>query len=112
MFTHCYTHFLNLVVGDAIKNSKVMKDGFETTFEITKLIKKSPKRDTKLDAIKKEAVIVNPDENHIETITLLCPTRWTVRAKSLSSVLSNYTYLKELWEWDVKNCSNLKIFLY
>ena len=42
LFTHCYTHSLNLAVGGAIKNSKSMKDALETTHEITKLIKKSP----------------------------------------------------------------------
>ena len=31
------------ILGDAIKNSKLMKDALETTHEITKLIKKSPK---------------------------------------------------------------------
>jgi len=31
LFTHCYTHSLNLAVGDAIKNNKVMKDALETT---------------------------------------------------------------------------------
>ena len=31
------------------------------------------------------------------------------RAKSLSSILSNYTYLKELWEWAVKNCSDTEM---
>ena len=30
-------------------------------------------------------------------IHVLCPTRWTVRANSLASILSNYTVLQELW---------------
>ncbi|XP_057292603.1 zinc finger MYM-type protein 1-like [Hydractinia symbiolongicarpus] len=109
LFTQCYTHSLNVAVGDAIKNSNVMKDALETTFEITKLIKKSPKRDAILDAIKKEAATINSNENRIETITLLCPTRWTVRAKSLGTILRNYTYLKELWEWVVNNCSDTEM---
>ena len=29
---------------------------------------------------------------------VLCPTRWTVRANSLQSVLDNYSVLQELWE--------------
>ena len=86
LLTHCYTHSLNLAVGDAIKNSKIMKDALETTHEITKLIKKSAKRDTKLEKLKKEADIENFEKGSIETITLLCPTRWTVRAKSLGSI--------------------------
>ena len=104
-FTHCYTHAFNLAVGDAIKNSEIMKEALETTHEITKLIKKTQKRDAKLDAIINEAKIIsNSEEDHTEATTLLCATCWTVRAKSLSSIMSNYTYLKELWEWAAKNC--------
>jgi len=110
LFTHCFTHFLNLAVGDVIKSSKVMKDALETSHEITKLIKKSPKRDAKLDVLKKEANIQSEsDENNIETISLLCSTRWTVRAKCLKSVMSNYAYLKELWEWAINNCSDFEM---
>ena len=35
-------------------------------------------------------------------ICVLCPTRWTVRADSLASILSNYTVLQELWEKSVE----------
>ena len=108
LLTHCYAHSLNLAVGDTIKNSKVMKDALEITHEITKLIKKSPKRDAKLDSIKNEA-ITNSEDDFVESITLLCPTRWTVRAKSLGSIMSNYTYLRELWEWAVNNCSDTEM---
>ena len=81
-----------------------MKEVLETTHEITKLIKKTPKRDAKLDAIKNEAQIIwNSEEDHTEVIPLLCPTYWTVRAKSLSCIMSNHTYLKESWEWAAKN---------
>lgn len=45
LFTHCYTYSLNLAVGDAIKNSEIMKEALETTYVITKLIKKSPRRE-------------------------------------------------------------------
>ena len=43
VYTHCYGHSLNLAASDAIKSSKMMKDALETTHEITKLIKFSPK---------------------------------------------------------------------
>ena len=107
LLTHCYTHSLNLAVGDTIKESKIMRDALETTHEITKLVKKSPKRDTKLGAIKK-AFETEDDANGVmaETITLLCPTRWTVRAKSLGSIINNFEPLKELWDWSLKNCSD------
>ena len=29
---------------------------------------------------------------------MLCPTRWTVRAASMHSVIQNYSVLQELWE--------------
>ena len=110
LFTLCYIRALNLAVGDAIKNSEIIKEALETTHEITKIIKKSPKRDPKLHAIKnKVKVISNTEEDHTEAIVLLCLTRWTVRRKFFNSIMSNYTYLKELLEWAVKNCSDTEM---
>jgi len=45
VFLHCYGHALNLAVGDSVKNSKILKDALEITFEVSKLVKYSPKRD-------------------------------------------------------------------
>ena len=45
LFTHCYGHTINLACNDAVKGSKTLKDTLETTREITKLIKFSPKRE-------------------------------------------------------------------
>ena len=53
-----------------------MKGAFETTHEITKLIKKSPKRDAKLQSLKNQS----EDGSRTQKITLLCPTRWTVQS--------------------------------
>ena len=44
VFLHCYGHALNLAVGDSIKNSKLLKDALEIAFEVSKLVKFSPKR--------------------------------------------------------------------
>ena len=44
IYMHCYGHALNLAVGDCMKSSKICKDSLDTAFEITKLIKFSPKR--------------------------------------------------------------------
>ena len=92
IYTHCYGHSLNLAAGDMIKGCKVLKNALDTTLEISKLIKFSPKRDAIFRKIK--------DELHPETpgIRVLCPTRWTVRAESLKSVLENYSVLMEFWE--------------
>ena len=42
-------HSLNLTASDSMKTSPILKDAPETTHEITKLIKYSPKRDAKLE---------------------------------------------------------------
>ena len=43
VYTHCYAHSLNLAVGNVIKRSKVCSDALDVAFEITKLVKFSPK---------------------------------------------------------------------
>ena len=68
-----------------------MKSALATTHEVTKLIKYSPRRDLLFQTLKSELL---PDTSGIH---VLCPTRWTVQANSLASVLSNYTVLQELW---------------
>ena len=92
VFTHCYSHFLNLAASDSIKNSKLMKLALETTYEITKLIKLSPPREAVFKALQAES------ESISSSIKLLCPTRWTVRAKSLSSIVDNYSVLLNTWD--------------
>ena len=92
LYTHCYGHALNLAVGDSIKNIKIMEDTLDTTYEITKLIKKSPKREVILKKIADEIKVGYPG------IRTLCPTRWTVRAKALASISENYQALQSTWE--------------
>ena len=53
LFTHCYGHTLNLVCSDAVKGCKILRDTLETTREMTKLIKFSPKREAIFQEIKK-----------------------------------------------------------
>ncbi len=45
VFTHCYGHALNLACADTFRQCKLMQDALDTTHEITKLIKKSHRRD-------------------------------------------------------------------
>ena len=59
---------------------------------MTKLLKFSPRRDALFDTLKKELA---PDTMGIR---VLCPTRWTVRADALSSILANYSVLMQVWE--------------
>ena len=43
LLTYCYCHSLNLAVEDTLKNIPLLKDTLDVAYEITKLIKKSPK---------------------------------------------------------------------
>lgn len=91
IYTHCYGHSLSLACGDSIKQCKIMRDSLETTHEITKLIKKSPRRDVLFEQLKAELAPDTPG------VRVLCPTRWTVRAEALKSIMDNYEVLQELW---------------
>ena len=91
IYTHCYGHALNLAASDTVKRCKVMREALETTFEICKLVKYSPRREQLFRDIKDQIAPGSPG------IRVLCPTRWTVRAESMSSIIQNYNVLVELW---------------
>ena len=91
-FTHCFSHALNMAVGDMVKNVRFLKDSMDTTYEISNLNKKSPKRDTMLQKIQKDISLEYPG------FRVLCPTRWTVRAESMKSILDNWVALQQVWD--------------
>ena len=70
----------------------MLKDAFDTTFEVSKLIKYLPRCDGILEKLKAEMA------SDTTGFRVLCRTRWTIRASSLKSVLDNYVVLQELWE--------------
>lgn len=92
VYMHCYGHALNLAVGDTVRQCKLLRDTLDVTFEVSKLVKFSPKRDAQFERLKADLAPESPG------FRVLCPTRWTVRAASLRSVIDNYTVLQELWE--------------
>ena len=92
MFVHCYGHALNLSVNDTMKKSSILRDCLDTCYELIKLVKCSPKRDTMLKTLKEEAGDDAP------SVCTLCPTRWTVRAAALASILANYSKIQSLWD--------------
>ena len=98
-YTHCYGQ-LNLAVSDTMKNSATMKRALDTTLEIIKLIKDSTRRDNLFQKLKEEISLGSPG------IRVLCPTRWTVKAESMKSIISNYSVLQELWEEAAKLVHN------
>ena len=53
LYTHCYAHSLkSCCVSDTMKMSKVCRDAFDMAFEITRLIKFSPKREAALEKVR------------------------------------------------------------
>ena len=90
-------------VSDAIKGSKVMKSCLDTAYKITKLIKYSPRREAIFHALKNE---LSPSTCGIR---VLCPTRWTVRAESLASILSNYSVLHATWDDCIAVCRDTEL---
>ena len=89
---HCYGHALNLAVGDTVKRCKLLKDALDITFEVSKLVKFSPKRNAQFEKLKATLPPEGPG------FLVLCRTRWRVRAASLKFVIDNYIVLQELWE--------------
>ena len=103
LYTHCYGHALNLAVGDVFKTIANLESTFATAHEISKLVKKSTKRNRKLDSIREAS------NNETKGIHNLCSTRWTVRGEAMHSNLNNYSELMELWEWSLKNVTDTEM---
>jgi hypothetical protein len=99
LFNHCHGHLLNLACADNIKQNEALRNALDTAYEITKLVKKSPQRDTKLEQLCRAAATDLERPN--SKIRVLCPTRWTVKADALLSIIENYETLMELWDWSL-----------
>ena len=89
IYTHCYGHSLNLACQETVREVKIVKDAVDTTFELSKIAKYSAKRKAELVRLKEERAHNDPG------FRTICPTRWTVRSKSLSSVRQNYSVLQQ-----------------
>lgn len=103
LFTHCYGHALNLAIKDACNKIECLKEAFDSTKEICKLVKKSPQRDTKL------AEIRSATKNQEKSVHAFCPTRWTIRAETLRSMIENHSELMRLWEWSIDNLKDTEM---
>ena len=98
LYTHCPGHVLNLAVKEACFKVNIPKVTFEMTREICKLVKESRQRNNRLEEIKKTT------KNQAESVEGFCPTRWTVRGKTLDSIINNYDQLMSLWKWSSPGC--------
>ena len=94
IYTHCYGHALNLAACDTMKKIKLLKEAPEITHEVTKLVKYSPRRQEIFHQVKQKMISSNDGPG----ISVLCPTRWTVRAESLCSIMKFFYALQCTWE--------------
>ena len=90
VYIHCFCHSLSLAVQDSSRNILLISQTLDTIQELSNLVKYSSKRKALLETIKQDL------DCNIATLKPLCPTRWTVKAKSFESVLLNYEPLLEL----------------
>ena len=75
-----------------VREVRNLRDTLDTTSEISKLLKYLPKRDRMFEKLKAELAPETPG------FRVIYPTRWTVRAASLRSVIDNWIPLQELWD--------------
>ena len=93
IYIHCLNHCLGLSVKDVLELIKLISDALGISYEVIKLIAKSPKRETMLKKLKME----NFDKS-TGAIHEFSKTRWTVKHKSLGSIIQNYNYIDEVLE--------------
>lgn len=70
VYLHCYAHTLQLAVQDSTKDVRMLSDALGMAAEISKLIKRSPKRDAAFKKLQDE-MTSGPNVG----IRTLCPTR-------------------------------------
>ena len=93
LYVHCCAHSLNLAVQDASRSVSIIRDVIDLVKELNVVVRASAKCHALFEKICHE-LLMN-DENlpsSVSPVSLrqLCPTRWTVRAKSMASVVDNY----------------------
>lgn len=91
VFTHCYGHSLMRACVDAVCESSTVAMGVSTAREVMKLVKCN-RRDGVLKTLKP---VLSPGALGER---VLCPTRWTVSADNLLSVISNYSVVQTVIE--------------
>ena len=88
---HCLAHSLNLCVQDISKVCTLICNTMDFIHDLIQLIKFSPKRLTMFDTLRKDVAINSGESSQL--LRVLCPTRWTVRNSSITSIMKNYRIL-------------------
>ena len=90
LFVHCSGHCMSLAVQDAARSIALVRDTIEFVKDIVNFMRASPLRMRTFELIKRDT-----DSNSETSLRPLCPTRWTVRARSIQSVIDNYAALMQ-----------------
>ena len=96
LYVHCLTHSLNLCLKYVTNNYELIRDVMSFIYDLAQLFKFSPKRLTLFNSLRKE-VSINTGEVTLN-LRMLCPTRWTVRHTSITSILRNYSIIQSALE--------------
>lgn len=95
IYVHCGAHCTNLVMQAAAHQCPIMEDALMCVQDLGKLFGQSMKcRTTFSEIVHREA------EGPLKVLHIkpLCPTRWTVRVKSVKKILDNYQLILESLE--------------
>ena len=104
IYIHCLCHSPNLAVQDSSRNVLLIRKTLDTVQELSNLIHYSPKRKCLLDKVKQDF------DAEMPTLKPLCPTRWTVKAKSFESLFLNYEALLETMHVIMTGCDGVTNF--
>ena len=92
LHVHCLAHCINLVLQEASRQCRVIRDALDITGEISSFIRNSPKAAEELKTVAQDMDVKS------SSIRPLCPTRWTCRAASIRSVIMNYSSIMSALE--------------
>ena len=91
LYVHCLAHSLNLCLKDVVNKCVLMRNVMDFILNLVQLFKFSPKRLFLFDSLRCELTI-NTGETS-PSLRMLCPKGWTVRHRSIESILNNYKVL-------------------
>ena len=92
LYVHCCAHSLNLALQDASRSVSMIRDILDLVRDLNNVVRASAKRRGIFEKIRNEldnGELANSPHS-LHSLRPLCPTRWTVRAKSMQSVIENY----------------------
>lgn len=109
-YVHCAGHNLNLVAQDAMKLINEIADFLSVIRDLITFVRASAKRVHIFKEIQSQFSEDEEDEKDSVALKAFCPTRWTVRVKSLKSVRDNYENIRKFCDFvgKEKNDSGIK----